>query len=218
MSVAGGTSGFPQAGIWIVGPADLKTTFLVPATGYPVWLADQDTVAVPTVHLATADRPRRLSILLVDVRSQVTTEVYENESGIGFLGASASPDAGRIVTSIHLGDSDSRDLFLIDLKSGVGTRITEDGGNAFPSWSPTSDLIAYQHLEARGAALVSSIRLVGPDGTCSQELKGITDALTVSWSPDGTRLAYIAADGIYVVDLQLNLESIAWKNGCLLQK
>lgn len=109
-----------------------------------------------------------------------------------------SPDGRRLVYG-------RGDLFVLDLETGVSTRIA--GPEAFgPSWSPDGSRIAFA-TDSRGD---DAIVVVDADGTNRHVvLDGFDDLGWTDWSPDGTRFAY-AGPGpegspqgwdIYVVNL-----------------
>lgn len=107
-------------------------------------------------------------------------------------GAALSPDGSRIVFD-HAVYEKAKDQYVglgLWIANANGTRlhrIAQQGGCA--TWSPAGDRIAYE--------LLGSLRTIAPDGTNSRVLvtKGPVCSVPVSivWSPDGKRIAYIDA-------------------------
>src|SRR5262245_15589584 len=110
-----------------------------------------------------------------------------------------------------IGSDAGSDVWIIDVERGTRTRFTAGGAAAFPVWSPDGSKLAYQSttagpinlywrpLDGRGDAQP----FVKPDAvsatswpTTASLLPGTLPTLAggpqypVSWSPDGTTLAF----------------------------
>lgn len=112
--------------------------------------------------------------------------------GTANAGAALSPDGSHIVFNRTVYDKATdqyvgRGLWVANANGTRMHRITKDGGCAV--WSPGGDRIAYQ--------LLGSLRTIAPDGTHGRVLvtKGPVCSVPVSvaWSPDEERIAYINA-------------------------
>ena len=128
----------------------------------------------------------------------------------GFVfGASFSPDGSEVVYG------SGGDLFVVDADGGTPRRLVKGGGGllATPAWSPDGARIAFVDHGEEGAAGTAGIFVVDPDGSHRQMLVDGRDldedaSWGLSWSPDGTRLAFAVGTGssggprgaIYLVD------------------
>jgi Tol biopolymer transport system component len=117
---------------------------------------------------------------------------------------SASPTWSPNGTELAFIASNGRSLALthgdLDVTSAAGTngrRIARDA--AFPAWSPTGAEIAFARA-TRGTD--SEIWVVAADGSRSRRVVAHSaQGGGVSWSPDGSRLAYVWDSDIYTIGL-----------------
>jgi serine/threonine-protein kinase len=107
-----------------------------------------------------------------------------------------SPDGRRIANSIEkaANTSDaSSDIWVFDVERKTRTRLTFDGQNGAPIWSPDGRTIAYGGSPDGKAGLYR----VAADGSSRPELLLATTSYPTpsSWSPDGKTLLYSQAEG-----------------------
>jgi RTX calcium-binding nonapeptide repeat (4 copies)/WD40-like Beta Propeller Repeat len=104
---------------------------------------------------------------------------------------SFSPDGSEIVFAAGLPSH----LYVVSAAGGARRALTTGAGEARPVWSPRGDLIAF--------AVTGGLDVVRPDGTGRRAVwRGDTDESGFSWSPDGSRLAFLrSSDPRYVPDL-----------------
>src|SRR6266849_5310097 len=126
--------------------------------------------------------------------------------------ASFSPDGTKVV---YVGNSGSASgLYVVDVKGGAPHLIAASSGCSsapcatdsyleYPAWSPDCSQIAYADYRT-----TDEIWTMNYDGTVQRRLvdigrcgpnqpSGCTNGLT--WSPDGSQLAYHSAAGIFVM-------------------
>jgi Tol biopolymer transport system component len=108
-------------------------------------------------------------------------------------GVHIAPDGKRAAVEIWNSEREGRDLFLLDLASGVTTRLTSDPADAFaPVWSPDGRGLAYSKPNPGPPDLaMMSIDRTGPPRILLTE-EGVQVAQ--HWSPDARRLAYVNLD------------------------
>jgi len=96
-----------------------------------------------------------------------------------------SPDGDRVVVGIRKGKSD---LWMLDLTRGTLTRLTFDGDNFAPIWSPDGRWITFSS-NREGP---SNVWRVAADGSAEDEQLIVSpfEQVPGSWSPDGQTLAF----------------------------
>ncbi len=119
----------------------------------------------------------------------------EQSAGVSALQVSMprlAPGLDRVVVRLGAGHSDVRrgDLWAYDFGRGTRSRLTFDGVNTFPIWSPTGDRLAY----SSGETGRYQIRLKTLDGTRPDELLPVVTETNYpfSWSADGRFLAGVS--------------------------
>jgi len=97
-----------------------------------------------------------------------------------------SPDGRRVATS--LGSRGTRDLWIYETDRRTLTRLTSDGQNQNPVWTPDGRRIVYVNSQAGKAGLYSVVA----DGSGKPELLLAGDAIVepYSFTPDGKTLFY----------------------------
>jgi serine/threonine protein kinase len=107
-----------------------------------------------------------------------------------------SPDGRRLAVFKYLEASRLPDIWVIDLVTGNGTRLTSQGTSQSPLWSPDGKRILFA-----GGPEFAQILSIAADGSGTAEtvLTGKGQAFPASWSVDG-KLAYLEKrDGKYQI-------------------
>lgn len=116
------------------------------------------------------------------------------DTALVYLNPDWSPDGTRI--AFESGPDGRLSIFTVGIDGDHLTRLTDDTYNdEGPVWSPDGDRIAFysnRHAE-RGSRPVSlQVYVMNADGSDQRRLTDESSALdySVTWSPDGTRLAF----------------------------
>src|SRR5579859_1199719 len=119
-----------------------------------------------------------------------------------------SPDGTKIVFDSHRDSNVSTEIYVMNADGSDQTRLTFDSGqsgifNSNPLWSPRGDLIEY---EKSVDGQDDNLWVMRPDGSDPRPLTSDGGfKVSVSWSPDGTRLVYARNEStgsrIYTVGL-----------------
>jgi len=137
-------------------------------------------------------------------------QLTHNDGGVG-AGGSFSPDGTKVV---YVGYRSSMSgLYVVDVRGGAPRLIASSGGSSdleYPAWSPDGSRIAYavyQNMASPsfGKDEIWTMRSDGTDqrrlvdmGQCgTHQFAGCTNG--VAWSPDGSRLAFHSAGGIFIM-------------------
>ena len=85
------------------------------------------------------------------------------------------------------------DSWVIDADGTNRTKLADDGEN--PAWSPDGSRLAYDKYSSR------ELWVVNADGSNQQIVSDEVEYIYgYAWSPDSTKIAYVVADGIWVVE------------------
>jgi Tol biopolymer transport system component len=104
-----------------------------------------------------------------------------------------SPDGKRVAVTRRDPQSQSRDIYVIDLARGAGSRLTFDpGDDQFPIWSPDGSRIVWR--ANRDGAYQIYQKLASGVGQEELLLKDDVTIGATSWSADGRFLLYTRVD------------------------
>ena len=127
--------------------------------------------------------PLRKSLVWVDREGRAQV-LAATERGYWF--PRLSPDGRRVAVSIQEGEQ--YDIFVYDISRGTRTRMTLEGVNDSPVWSPDGKRVAFESTTAGPPNLFWA----QPDGSALERLTTSENWQDpASWSPDGKALAFV---------------------------
>jgi Tol biopolymer transport system component len=117
-----------------------------------------------------------------------------------------SPDGHRVAVAVS---SANTDVWVYDLDRGTSTRLTFEGGNLSPAWTPDGARVAF----ASNRHGPSEIYWTTADGGGGAEQLTTSDEIhfPTSWSPDGRTLLVMS------VNAALNTDVLVWPRGGRMQ-
>ena len=115
-----------------------------------------------------------------------------------------SPDGSQL--AIVVGPEGKQDIYVYDVTTGTSTRLTLEGDNRAPVWTPDGKRVTF--LRHGHEIEKSSIFWKSGDGSGETELLHSSEHTPVpcSWSPNGKRLAFFTG-GIWILPLEGSRES-----------
>ena len=108
-----------------------------------------------------------------------------------------SPDDKRVV--IRRGDGTEQDLWLLELATGVFSRLTSSPGNEFdPVWAPDSQRIAFMGSAAKGGTQEIREAVIGSGKETIVYSDGMISNME-DWTRDGKQLLVRAGNKVFVI-------------------
>ena len=109
-----------------------------------------------------------------------------------------SPDGRRLAVCIHRDEGDEHDVWVFDVQTGAGLRLTREGDNREPTWTPDGERIIFSSTTDAPRPIDSSTTWFGNLFSKRADGSGATDRLTTSQdsqsvttiSPDGQALVF----------------------------
>lgn len=145
------------------------------------------------------------NLVVVDVATGDTTRVTNLDLatyGWWFLSPNFSPDGETIVFHMPRGPDDEVntrwDVWSVPVAGGEPTLVLRDASMGV--YSPNGEALAYLD-SPRGYWASSRLMIANADGSDPRVLVQGDRIEFPRWSPDGTKIAYTASDGIHVVDV-----------------
>lgn len=163
--------------------SNIDTTSIMQLTSegnnfYPTWSHDGEWIAYDS------DLPAGNTYSIWKMKNDGSSmiRIYD-----GARGANWSPNGDRIILFDYI-DTKSVEIFSIDTSGGDLVRVTfNKSPKRFAKFSPDGDKIAY--ILASGANY-NEIVIINADGSGSLKLVGDVCFSGLSWSPDGTMVAF----------------------------
>ena len=169
------------------------------------------------------DAAEYMKIFSLDVSSATATpEVFQQYLNFGAFGTEfkdvTDPQSDYFVSAvtIHpLRHEDSFGLHEVSAKDELVTymRNASSTGERYFSWSSEANLLAFSRTSQSHGPMADNLQLqnwetVIFDPEARTVVKVIDDAVQAHWSPDGTSLIYLKADGLYTASLEGGVETL----------
>ncbi|MCL5265985.1 MAG: DPP IV N-terminal domain-containing protein [Chloroflexi bacterium] len=92
------------------------------------------------------------------------------------------------------------DIWVKDLPDGQAIRLTHDGHNDTPTWSPSGEWLAFR--KGTAAAGRYQLWIVRASGTDARSIDIVRSGMSqqMAWSPVEDRLAYVSRNGLFVAE------------------
>lgn len=199
-----GSVGSGAGGVWKLDVENNSLEYLVDA-GSSAWSPDGKSIAS-----FFFERPNKRSLRLIDMDTKNVTSIYETTEMKYDFGLSWSPDGQNLV--VALGEDGSEKLYTINVLTREVLQITENVTGSYPAWSPAGNIIAYAKWPLQG--IDKTLHLMDLDSKCDVQIPNLEYVWSPTWSPDGKRLAYIASDGIYYLEIEKVLGRDVYQGLC----
>jgi Tol biopolymer transport system component len=140
----------------------------------------------PDGTLAYVAAPRTHSLVLVKDGAE---RVIAGDA-MSFENPQFSPQEDRVVVAARRRNDDATDLWLHDVKTGTGSRLTFDGARS-PVWTPDGSSVTYSHFGEQAG--IYTKRADGQEP--ARRVVALSSAhWLVGWTPDGGTLLYGVMD------------------------
>jgi len=130
----------------------------------------------------------RLRLMSVDLAG---TERPLIDARRGFMYPRFSPDGERLAVTIS--EPGDTNVWVIDLATGAQTKLTQEGANVLPSWTPDGERVTYLSIRGGNDFSINWKRADGhgeSEALVSQREPG-EKLGPGSWSPDGKTLVFV---------------------------
>ncbi len=160
-------------------------------------------LVIATVGPAGAASPRAPGTIAFSANNQIytvrdgrTSQLTHDRTGV--VGISWSPDGSRLLAWRY---RRVPSISIVNADGSIGPQVARNVGSDPPRWSPNGRSVAYEGFDNYRS---HAIYVARADGSSTRRVAN--DAATadrggsVTWSPDGTRLAYVGkTNGHYAI-------------------
>jgi WD40 repeat protein len=212
LNIPNGARGYENyEGLWIWNSETGSLDYLA-MRGKAIWSPNNTRVAVIEYSKATGHEILRL-IDLSTGQEQLQDIGISDEVG-HVLSGDWAPDGQQLIFSIENPSSSIPDnLFTYNIYSRQLHQVTNSAGAEYPVMSQDGNKIAYiRNYPDTGR---DSLHVLSLRTQCDIQIPKIDWISSVSWSPDGKKLAFVGPDGIYILDLVTFMKSYGEPNSCL---
>jgi Tol biopolymer transport system component len=191
--------------IWLLDPINGTQSYLTEGEA-AVWSKDGKQLLVYTSNLIDRDASeRQLRFVTLDGTVQQTIPVgklaTEDQSYEYVSGLSLSGDGSQVAYSVSIPQSEPNidEAFIVDIASGKVDRFQPSVQVGPVVWAPDGESIAY--IRFSKGTFEGELVIADPAGTCLFKPTLPPEIRSISWSPDGSMIAFAFYGDIYVLDL-----------------
>jgi len=147
--------------------------------------------AVGTLAFIPGGGAPKRQLVSVDLEGKETPLI---EARRGFMYPRFSPDGSRL--AVNISEPHDSNIWVIDLETGARSKLTHEGANFFPFWTPDGERVTYLSVRGGSELRIDMKRADGHGDSESLVRLNQDDAyiLPGSWSPDATALVYMVKD------------------------
>jgi len=115
--------------------------------------------------------------------------------------AQFSPDGTKVIYVLKTNlpeDKSESDLYLVSQSGGDATKLTDDGKNSMPRWSPDGNRLVYvKKVDGKSQITVMDLNGKNQRKICNYEVSNASLGVStvgnnILWSPDGSKIAFLA--------------------------
>jgi len=191
--------------IWLLDPINGTQSYLTEGES-AAWSKDGKQLLVYTSNLVDRGaNERQLRIIALNGTVQQTIPLgklaTEDQSYEYVSGLSLSGDGTLVAYSITIPQSgpNIHEAFIADIASGIVHRFQPSEKVGQMVWAPDGESIAY--IRFRTSDYLGELVIADPAGTCLFKPPLPPELRSISWSPDGSMIAFAFNGDIYVLDL-----------------
>jgi Tol biopolymer transport system component len=204
--------------IWLLDPIEGSSLYLTQGEA-ATWAKDGKQLIVYTGNLTdqnASGRQLRIGTLDDSVKKTIPLgEMRTKEWSSEYIsGLNLSGDGSRAVYSIWIPQAgpNIHEAFVVDIVSGTVSRFQPNEQIGQMVWAPDGKSIAY--IRFINSDYLGELVIADPAGTCLFKPLLPSKIRSISWSPDGSMIAFSSYGGIYVLDLLSTRQGSQQGDGC----
>jgi Tol biopolymer transport system component len=194
-------------GVWIAHLNSDEMMYLVNA-GSPVWSSDGEYIYTEGGGISEGlPDIRQFNAATGEVESSYFIGCEEENLFLAATETMALSTNGQLVATCNeyeepeeLGSPFINRICILDLENGIARVIGEGITGSWSTWSPNGEMLAFVGRR-EGEESSDGLYLMNADGTCPTRMVDESVAFPV-WSNDGTRIAFVYQDRIYMLNVE----------------